>query len=249
MARHQVLLSADPAMRIVRPSWQQDGCAGVKIINTDGLAFIGPGSEWFWTAVSGIVLAVTFIAIWRQLALQRSAAGYAQVTDLSRQDVAEPMLRVKVEIYQALRNGCKPTEVPFGAASYMIDFWEDVAVLVRQGHINRRLLHETMGNGCRRWWGTLHPFVERVRAETGPRARSTSSGWRARWRIWIGRWGTRQFTMRSTSHERSKITSGIRATGFARPKSCGDLCSDLRARRSTTHSRRPRLTRSPSRMG
>jgi hypothetical protein len=141
----------------------------MKLINTDGLAFIGPGSEWFWTAVSGIVLAVTFIAIWRQLALQRSAAGYAQVTDLSRQDVAEPMLRVKVEIYQALRNGCKPTEVPFGAASYVIDFWEDVAVLVRQGHINRRLLHETMGNGCRRWWGTLHPFVERVRAETGPR--------------------------------------------------------------------------------
>ena len=141
----------------------------MKLINTDGLAFIGPGSEWFWTAVSGIVLAVTFIAIWRQLALQRSAAGYAQVTDLSRQDVAEPMLRVKVEIYQALRDGCKPTEVPFGAASYLIDFWEDVAVLVRQGHINRRLLHETMGNGCRRWWATLHPFVERVRAETGPR--------------------------------------------------------------------------------
>ena len=27
-----------------------------------------------------------------------------------------------------------------------------------------------MGNGCRRWWATLHPFVERVRAEVGPRA-------------------------------------------------------------------------------
>jgi hypothetical protein len=32
------------------------------LINTDGMAFIGPGSEWFWTAISGIVLAVTFIA-------------------------------------------------------------------------------------------------------------------------------------------------------------------------------------------
>ena len=45
------------------------------------MSFIGPGSEWFWTAVSGIVLAVTFLAIWRQLALQRSASGYAQVTN------------------------------------------------------------------------------------------------------------------------------------------------------------------------
>jgi hypothetical protein len=142
----------------------------VQLINTDGMSFIGPGSEWFWTAVSGIVLAVTFIAIWRQLSLQGSAAGYAQVTDLSRQDVAEPMLRVKVELYQALHDGCEPAHVPFGAASYLIDFWEDVGVLVRHGHIDRELLHETMGNGCRRWWATLQPFIERYRAEVGPRA-------------------------------------------------------------------------------
>jgi hypothetical protein len=142
----------------------------VKFINTDGMAFIGPGSEWFWTALSGIVLAVTFIAIYRQLALQRSASGYAQVTDLSRQDQAEPMLRVKVQIYRALHDGCAPADIPFGAASYVIDFWEDIAVLVRQGHLDRRLLHETMGNGCRRWWITLKPLVERVRTEVGPRA-------------------------------------------------------------------------------
>ena len=141
----------------------------MHFINTDGMAFIGPGSEWFWTAVSGMVLAVTFIAIWRQLALQRSAAGYAQVTDLSRQEVTEPMLRVKVEILQALRDGCEPAQVPYGAASYVIDFWEDIGVLVRQGHLDRRLLHESMGNVCRRWWATLHPFVERVRADVGPR--------------------------------------------------------------------------------
>jgi hypothetical protein len=141
----------------------------VKLINTDGMSFIGPGSEWFWTAVSGIVLAVTFVAIWRQLALQRSASGYAQVTDLSRQDQAESMLRMKVKIYDALHDGCDPTQIPFGAASYVIDFWEDIAVLVREGHIDPRLVHESMGNGCRRWWATLQPFVGRVRAEVGPR--------------------------------------------------------------------------------
>ena len=141
----------------------------MKFINTDGMSFVGPGSEWFWTAVSGLVLVVTFVAIWRQLALQRSAAGYAQVTDLSRQDVAEPMLRVKLDIYHALQDGTDPAEVPFGAASYVVDFWEDIGVLVRRGHLDRRLLHETMGNVCRRWWATLHPFVERARAEVGPR--------------------------------------------------------------------------------
>ncbi len=142
----------------------------MQLINTDGMSFIGPGSEWFWGAVSGIVLSVTFVAIWRQLALQRSAAGYAQVTDLSRQDMAEPMLRVKLEIYQALQEGCDPADVPFGAASYVSDFWEDVGVLVRHGHVDERLLHESVGNGCRRWWATLHPFLVRVRAQVGPRA-------------------------------------------------------------------------------
>jgi hypothetical protein len=49
---------------------------GVTFINTDGMAFIGPGSEWFWTAVSGIVLAITFIAIYRQLRGQREQARH-----------------------------------------------------------------------------------------------------------------------------------------------------------------------------
>ena len=42
----------------------------MKLINTDGMAFIGPGSEWFWTALSGIALLITFIAVYRQLRTQ-----------------------------------------------------------------------------------------------------------------------------------------------------------------------------------
>ena len=139
----------------------------MKFINVDGMAFIGPGSEWFWTALSGMILAITFMAIWRQLRLQRAATGYSQLTDLSRQDQAEPMLRMKLEILSSLRDGIDPAHVPYGAASYLTDFWEDTAALVREGHLDRRLLHMTIGNGCRRWWALLAPFIERVRAETG----------------------------------------------------------------------------------
>jgi hypothetical protein len=41
--------------------------AVVTFINTDGMALIGPGSEWFWTALQFTALAITFIAIYRQL--------------------------------------------------------------------------------------------------------------------------------------------------------------------------------------
>jgi len=44
----------------------------VTLINTDGLALIGPGSEWFWTALQFTALAVTFYAIYRQLQAQHT---------------------------------------------------------------------------------------------------------------------------------------------------------------------------------
>jgi hypothetical protein len=43
----------------------------MEIINTDGMALIGPGSEWFWTALQFTALAITFVAIYRQLRTQQ----------------------------------------------------------------------------------------------------------------------------------------------------------------------------------
>jgi hypothetical protein len=43
----------------------------VKLINTDGMAFIGPGSDWFWTALQFTALAINFYAIYRQLRAQQ----------------------------------------------------------------------------------------------------------------------------------------------------------------------------------
>lgn len=43
----------------------------MKLINVDGLALIGPGSEWFWTMLQFIALAITFVAIYRQFRTQQ----------------------------------------------------------------------------------------------------------------------------------------------------------------------------------
>ncbi len=40
----------------------------MKLINTDGMAFIGPGSEWFW----------------RPIRFARGAGGHAPVLEVSR---------------------------------------------------------------------------------------------------------------------------------------------------------------------
>ena len=77
--------------------------AGVKLINTDGMAFIGPGSEWFWTALSGVVLAVTFLGIYRQLSIARSANAFEQMARIANNWDSERLARHKLEILIALQ--------------------------------------------------------------------------------------------------------------------------------------------------
>ena len=138
--------------------------AGVKLINTDGMAFIGPGSEWFWTALSGIVLAVTFVAIYRQLALARGANAFAQLGALVDEWNGERLIRKRIGVLIALRDGAAPADIPDSPASVIANYWEKVGALVRAGHVDRSLIAEGLGGG-QDWWGILGPWVLRVRTE------------------------------------------------------------------------------------
>jgi hypothetical protein len=139
----------------------------VKLINTDGMAFIGPGSEWFWTALSGLVLAITFLAIYRQLSMARSANAFEQLNRITNELRTELATRNRLEVMLALREGVRPENVPEGAAGFIADYWEGVAVLVRSGHVDRKLVHEYLGYVCQWWWAILAPNVYRARIDTG----------------------------------------------------------------------------------
>jgi hypothetical protein len=138
----------------------------VKLINTDGMAFIGPGSEWFWTALSGVILAITFLGIYRQLSIARSANAFEQNGKIANDWESERLTRHKLEILVALKDGVKPEDLPFSAATTIIDFFEDVAVLVRAGHVDRALFYQTLRGTCRVWWGILGPFTHRLRVSS-----------------------------------------------------------------------------------
>lgn len=137
----------------------------MKFINTDGMVFIGPGSEWFWTAVSGMVLAFTFIALYRQLRLQSSSAAIDQLDRYQHEWESERTLQHELAILVALRDGTDPTHPPAGPASYVANFWERIAFLTRRGHLDRVLLWNSLGPVCYLWWATLAPFVLRVWSE------------------------------------------------------------------------------------
>jgi hypothetical protein len=138
--------------------------ADVKLINTDGMAFIGPGSEWFWTALSGIVLAVTFLAIYRQLALARGANAFAQLGALTDEWDGERLVRKRIAIIVALRDGAASVDIPQAPADAVANYWEKVGTLVRAGHIPASLVAEGMGS-THVWWGILAPYVLKWRTE------------------------------------------------------------------------------------
>jgi hypothetical protein len=148
----------------------------VKLINTDGMAFIGPGSEWFWTALSGLVLAVTFIAIYRQLRLARSASAMEQLAPSQREWKSERLLRKRLDIYLALRDGTDPARVPQAAGHAITDYWIEIGLLAREGHLDRKVIDST---NCQLWWATLAPFVAKERAAWGNPATGEEFEWLA----------------------------------------------------------------------
>jgi hypothetical protein len=146
----------------------------MKLINTDGLALIGPGSEWFWTALSGLILAVTFIAIYRQLRLQRNAATIAQVESLTMEWSSERMNRAILTFLLAVEAGVEPGDIPEAPLFVIGDFFEKMAYLVRMRTVDVRLLHENLSPQVQAWWARMRPTVLAWRERPGDRDVYTS---------------------------------------------------------------------------
>jgi hypothetical protein len=136
----------------------------MKLINLDELVLLGPGSEWLWTAISGIVLAITFIAIYGQLRLQRSAAAIEQASMLRKEWQAYELVKAKVAILTALRDGRDLTTTQMRSLQAVGNYWERIGYLVRAGHIDPKVMNETFSD-VDIWWMWLAPATRNVRRE------------------------------------------------------------------------------------
>jgi hypothetical protein len=154
----------------------------VKLINTDGMAFIGPGSEWFWTAISGLVLVITFFAIYRQLRVQRDVAATGQLSDLLSEWSSERMCRAKLAILLAIQAGVEQDQLPNRAVAHVGYFWSRIGYLVKTGHMDRELVNQHLGPQVQMWrtWLGAEDFEDfgwLARASAAMDVKAGDSGW------------------------------------------------------------------------
>jgi hypothetical protein len=140
----------------------------MEFINTDGMSFLGPGSEWFWTAVTAGVTLATLLAIYRQVLLQRGLKEAQQSEDLAREWDSERFLRARLAIALALQEGQELDLSPSRASAARIaDFWDKVGSLVRYGHVGRRQITAQWADIILIYWTMFEPMVRRLRIEHG----------------------------------------------------------------------------------
>jgi hypothetical protein len=192
-----------PAPGLVRGPWPRyrppivvdvQGGSTVKLINTDGMAFIGPGSEWLWTAVSGIVLAVTFLAIYRQLRMQRAANGFAQMQELQDRWYTERMRQMKLRLALALKRGDDPDlRVLVGVVGA---FFDQLGYLHRRGYVAADTLANTSDSllvDALRWWTLLELTVKQWQAEYGASEMAEFEHLASEGRRWMAQHGVLEF--------------------------------------------------------
>jgi hypothetical protein len=150
----------------------------VTLINTDGMSFIGPGSEWFWTALGVIIAAVTLIGIYRQLRLQLGAGAIEQMETINKEFQSEQMSRARLAVLLALRDGVDPANLP-PVANDIANFWERVGYLVQAGHVDRVLVNQYFDASIRVWWGWLAPTIGVARERDADPAQYENFEWLA----------------------------------------------------------------------
>jgi hypothetical protein len=136
----------------------------VTLINTKGMAFFGPGSEWFWAALQFTALLITFTAIYRQLRIARSASAFRQVEEYRARFDGERMRHERLAILVAIRDG---NSIPEPAGEAVGNYFEMLAMLTRNRHLDRKVLWGAMGNSAQVWWTALQSFVKSSQAEWG----------------------------------------------------------------------------------
>jgi hypothetical protein len=146
---------------MVLATWIRGG--GAVVVSTEGLTLFGAGSEWFWSMLQFVVVAITLVGIYFQLRQGRASIAFTQANALEDEWDGERLTRRRLAIALALRDNGPDVDLRL-LAPVVESYWEKVGALVRSGHIELPVVADSLGAMCRLWWTILEPDVRRWQA-------------------------------------------------------------------------------------
>ena len=143
------------------------------LINTNGLAIFGPGSEWFWSMAQFVVVVVTLLGIYRQLRAQGTANGLQKMQFLIDRWFSEGMTHARLVSALHLKQRL-PIDGLEPSMGEIADFFESLSDLEAAGHLTTKDVHSMLGRSLQMWWALLAPAIE---AESAVQRAPMYEGW------------------------------------------------------------------------
>jgi hypothetical protein len=136
----------------------------VEIFNLDEAVLFGPGSEWLWTMLTGLVLGLTGFAIFRQLSAQRFANELSYQKALNDEWQSPAMKRFRLAALMDIARGRAELSQPM---RYVGNLFDELAYLQNHGLFQSAM---TMDLGSvtlqRWWWGMAAARIANAREDT-----------------------------------------------------------------------------------
>jgi hypothetical protein len=132
----------------------------MTLFNLDGATIFGPGSEWLWIFAQFIALAITGLAIYRQLRAQAWANQLALFSRFGDDFDSERMTRTKLTAMIEVADGTRrltPSIERLGT------FFENVAEGRFNGHMRPLFAWQEYGVAAQRYWAIFAPILDDLR--------------------------------------------------------------------------------------
>ena len=129
----------------------------MTIVNTETMAFFGPGSEWLWALLQVLVIGVTLFFVYGQLRAIRMANALSELRKLAERWESRNMIQAGLLAATQLRDS--PQAAMSRPASLIAEFFSDMHSLRDRGVLDEREVMEAWAARCDSWWVLLGPLV------------------------------------------------------------------------------------------
>jgi hypothetical protein len=136
------------------------GGNGMTVFNLDGAVLFGPGSEWLWIFAQFIALAVTGLAIYRQLRAQAWANQLAIFSRFGDDFDSERMTRTKLSALIEVAGGTRRMTPSIERVG---NFFENVAQGRFNGHMRPQFAWQEYRVAAQRYWAMFAPILGDLR--------------------------------------------------------------------------------------